>query len=78
MSSIQVPKIIPITPPFDIQMAASLDSETALVTYNLTVPIDLVAFSQGKSIIECIPQCIPEINSTTVTNYLETVTQRPL
>jgi hypothetical protein len=49
-----------------------------LVTWLLLVPIDKEKYLSGKSIIECIPECFPEINSININDYVGNITQVPI
>jgi hypothetical protein len=73
MATLNYPRKIPVNPLFDVRFNSSVNSQVAVVTWDLVIPIDTNAYLQGKSIIECIPECMPDINSTTVLNYLNTI-----
>ena len=75
---INFPRPIPLNSLFDISCNVSVDSETALVTWLLLVPIDKEKYLSGKSIIECIPECFPEINSNIINDYVGNITQVPI
>ena len=66
------PKKITINPMFDIQCSVSQSSDGGLVSWSLTVPIDKSLLLAGRSLIESIPECLPDINSTTIQNYIGT------
>jgi hypothetical protein len=75
---INFPRSIPLNPIFDISCNVSVDSETALVTWLLLVPIDKEKYLSGKSIIECISECFPDINGNNISDYVGNITQVPI
>ncbi len=75
---INFPRTIPLNSVFDISCNVSINSETALVNWLLLIPIDKEKYLAGKSIIECIPECFPDINSNTISDYVGNITQVPI
>lgn len=71
MPAFNFPKPIKLHPVFDMNCQTVVNAEVATVTWNVTVPIDINAYLQGKSIIECIPECLPQLDSTTILDYLD-------
>ncbi len=75
---INYPRTIPLNPLFDISFNVSVNSETALTTWLVLIPIDKEKYLSGKSIIESIPECFPDITSNTISDYVGNITQVPI
>jgi hypothetical protein len=78
METIRYPKPIPVDELFDIDCSVSETDGVSIATWTVIVPVDKAKYFTGVNLLEALGRCFPEINSTTIEDYIGEATQVPL